>query len=223
MPKIQAIGLSGYAGTGKSEVAKYLEKTYPCQRQHIAEPLRGMLRSLLQAFDLDDRTIWAYLEGPLKEQLIPELGVTSRQAQITLGTEWGRELINDDLWVKAWKVAAAKSQVISVNDSVRFPNEAEAVTELRGFTIRISRPGVGPAKFTGAWGEALFRRFGLMWGVHPSERIDLVPYDYEIVNDGTLDDLYDQIDEIMEDERIRKNTSSLVDRMPAPAGLKRAA
>jgi hypothetical protein len=86
MPKIKAIGLSGYAGSGKSEVAKYLEAKYPCRRQHIAEPLRGMLRTLLQAFGMDEHTIWAYLEGPLKEQLIPELGVTSRQAQITLGT-----------------------------------------------------------------------------------------------------------------------------------------
>ena len=207
MPKIKAIGLSGYASSGKSEVAKYLERSYGCKRRHVAEPLRAMLRELLRAYKLDEHTIWAYLEGPLKEDVIPELGVTSRHAQITLGTEWGREHINDALWSNAWRMAVEDGE-IAVNDSVRFPNEAAAIDELGGFVIRVTRPGVGPAKFQGGWGRALYNTAGLPWGIHPSERIDLVPYDYEIINDGSLIDLRYEIDAIMDRERIEWKTTA---------------
>src|SRR5436190_14270704 len=88
------IGLSGFAQSGKTTAALYLEQKYGIRRKHIAEPLRAMLAVLLKANGMKDSMITRYLEGDLKETVIPELGVTSRYAQITIGTEWGRNLIN---------------------------------------------------------------------------------------------------------------------------------
>jgi hypothetical protein len=69
--------------------------------------------------------ITRYLEGDLKEQVIPCLGVTSRYAQIMLGTEWGREMISQDLWANTWERSIEDESVM--NDSGRFPNEVEAI------------------------------------------------------------------------------------------------
>ena len=47
-----------------------------------------------------------------------------------------------------------------MNDSVRFPNEAEAIRQLGGVVIMIKRPGTKPAKFNwGKIGEFLYDKF----------------------------------------------------------------
>jgi hypothetical protein len=197
-----SIGLSGFAQTGKTTVANYIEAKYGYRRQHIAEPLRDMLRTLLRRFGLEDELITRYLTGDLKEKVIPELGVTSRHAQITIGTEWGRELIDDDLWANLWAYEADQAGGKAMNDSVRFPNEEQAIRALGGFTILVVRPGTRPAAFKSWLGRKFYDWFGCMWGVHPSERIDLLNPDYTIVNSGSLEELYCKVDEIMEREAV---------------------
>ena len=141
--------------------------------------------------------ITRYLTGDLKELVIPCLGVTSRYAQITIGTEWGRELINPDLWANTWE-AGIQDGESAMNDSVRFPNEERSVHNRGGLTIMIKRPGTRPASFKwGKIGEFLFERFGLMWGVHDSERTDRLHPDFTIHNDSTVEQLYADIDEAM--------------------------
>lgn len=191
-----AIGLSGFAGSGKTEAARYLESEYGYTRLHIADPLRDMLRTLLAWFDYDQGKVDAYLEGYMKESTIPALGVTSRHAQITLGTEWGRNLIRQDLWSVLWEHRAAKHPR-AMNDSVRFPNEEQAIRRLGGITILIDRPGKHPAAFR--WGTIgrLLYRFGIMWGVHDSERVDRLRPDHVILNDGSISDLHLAIDSVM--------------------------
>lgn len=191
------VGLSGFAQSGKTTAALYLEKKYGIRRKHIAEPLRAMLAVLLQANGMSSAMITRYLEGDLKEKLIPELGVTSRYAQITLGTEWGRQLINNDLWSNTWCRSVQDGESV-MNDSVRFPNEADAIRKLGGIVIMIKRPGTKPAKFNwGKVGEFLFDKFGIMWGVHPSERIDLIKPDYVIDNEHSIEQLHADLDMVM--------------------------
>ena len=191
------VGLSGLAQSGKTTAALYLEKKYAIRRKHIAEPLRAMLAVLLQANGMKSEEITRYLEGDLKEQVIPCLGVTSRYAQITIGTEWGRKLIGEDLWANTWGRGIAEGESV-MNDSVRFPNEAAAIRELGGVVIMIKRPGTRPAKFKwGKFGEFLFDKFGLMWGVHDSERIDRIEPDFIIHNDSSVEQLYADLNEAM--------------------------
>lgn len=206
---VKAIGLSGYASSGKTTAALYIEKVYGFERRHIAEPLRAMLAVLLKANGLTDQLITRYLTGDLKENVIPELGVTSRYAQITIGTEWGRDLISPDIWAKTWARGIGPGSAPVMNDSVRFPNEEAVIQQdMGGFTILIDRPGTKPVKFNGgAWlskaNRWLYERLGYMGGVHGSERIDLLQPDYVIENDGDISDLYIAIDDIMELEGIR--------------------
>jgi hypothetical protein len=191
------LGLSGFAQTGKTTAANYLQRCHGYTRHHIAEPLRDMLRTLLRRFGMDDELIDRYLIGDLKEEVIPCLGVTSRWAQISIGTEWGRDQIDDDLWARLWahEVASLKRPM---NDSVRFPNEEREIRSIGGATILIRRKGTHPAAFKwGIVGKLLYRCFRIMWGVHGSERTDRLNPDYVIDNDGCLDDLYHELDSIV--------------------------
>jgi hypothetical protein len=191
---MDAIGLSGFAKSGKTTAAKYLEERYGFERRHIAEPLRAMLAVLMRANGISDEMIDRYLVGDLKDGVvIPELGKTSRELQISIGTEWGREHVSPDLWVDTWVRGASHRP--SMNDSVRFPNEEEGIRSMGGITLLIQRPGTGPVSFKwGRFGKFLYDKLGLMWGVHDSERVDRLHPDVVIQNNGTVEDLYRAID-----------------------------
>lgn len=60
----------------------------------------------------------------------------------TLGTEWGRGLIWQQLWVAAWEADVATLQAAVAADDVRFPDEAAAVRRRGGLLIWIERPGL---------------------------------------------------------------------------------
>ena len=192
------IGISGFAKSGKTTAAEYLQREYGYTRLHIADPLRSMLGILLHCFGMDGQERQRYLEGDRKEDVIPCLGVSSRRAQITLGTEWGRELIHPDLWQRCWNARAEAKGGAVMNDSVRFPNEEAGIRALNGFTMLIVRPDVGPAAFKGPLGRWLYETFGVMRGVHDSERVDRLRPDFVIHNTGSLEDLYRMLDLAME-------------------------
>lgn len=204
LARARAIGFSGYAKTGKTTAASYVEARYGLTRKHIAEPLRRMLASLLKDNGLSDQLVYRYLEGDLKESVIPELGVTSRHLQITLGTEWGRVLVSPDIWSQTWLRTVGPDDRV-MNDSVRFPNEQAAIGALGGLCIMITRDGVGPAAFKGRWdwqrslNRWLHDTFGWMGGVHDSERLDRLRPDVVIENNGSIEELYAALDQIMAD------------------------
>ena len=84
-----------------------------------------------------------------------------------------------------------------MNDSVRFPTKA-GDQELGGINIMIRRPGTKPAKFKwGKIGEFLFDKFGLMWGVHDSERIDRIKPDFIIHDNSSVEQLHADLDMAM--------------------------
>ena len=138
--KPRLIGLVGYAGSGKSLVGKMLGH-HGYLRMRYAQVLKGMLYSMgLSEEELD---------GSLKETPCELLGgKTPRYAMLTLGTEWGRSMIDWDVWVRAtmkmvdleltWPMARV------VIDDVRFPNEATAIRERGGVIWKIVRPNITP-------------------------------------------------------------------------------
>jgi len=98
----------------------------------------------------------------------------------TLGTEYGRQSVHPEVWLMCWERATRQkldAGIPVVVDDVRFPNEAALVRRLGGELWRIERPGTerGPA--------------------HASEGgLDDYPlFDRRLVNDGTLIDLYQQV------------------------------
>jgi len=92
-----------------------------------------------------------------------------------IGTNAGREIIGDDVWVDiaSEKALDALEEGFGVVlTDVRFTNEVDFVRELGGCIVRITRPGVGPVNG------------------HISETaLDGIVPDHTIVNDGTVEEL----------------------------------
>jgi hypothetical protein len=74
---------------------------------------------------------------------------------------------------------------------MRFPNEMKAVEERKGVTIRVVRPSFMVD------GKVITK------DLHPSETaLDNAEFDYEIINDGTIEDLVEKVREILITEKI---------------------
>lgn len=141
VPDMTIIAFTGYAGAGKSTAANILIEN-GWARGKFAAPLKNMLRSLLRDQGASADLIERMIEGDLKEVRHPMLnGRTPRHAMQTLGTEWGRTCINEDLWVDA-----AMRNILgpTVFDDCRFPNEAAAIQSSGGIVVEVRRQGVGP-------------------------------------------------------------------------------
>ena len=166
------IGICGLKGSGKSEVAKRLEIALSARRVRFASPLKDMLRVLGLSED--------EIEGRLKEAPCDKLcGKTPRHAMLTLGTEWGREMIGPNFWMDAWQRnalshLAAGSNVIT--EDLRFPNELDALINAGGIVLRVTRPGVKA-------GEHESEQHAKRFSAH-----------VECYNDGTLDQLIEWVD-----------------------------
>lgn len=158
------IGLTGLAGSGKSEVAAVLIEN-GFERVKFAAPLKNMLRTLMRDMGYCEDDIERHVEGDLKETEIPEIGVTMRHLMVTLGTEWGRDSVRPDLWTRLWAAQADRFPHVVVDD-VRFPNEVEAIRARGGQIWRIERPG-------------------LVAGGHVSEQLEVRP-DFTIENAAGL-------------------------------------
>lgn len=135
------IGLSGYAGAGKSTAAAELIRM-GFARHKFAKPLKLMMEGLLVAQGVDMRVIRRMLEGDLKELPTDYLnGKSPRHAMQTLGTDWGRALICEQLWCDA---AMRDVTGHTVFDDCRFQNEFDIIRANGGRVFEIRRPGVGP-------------------------------------------------------------------------------
>lgn len=130
IPKRNIIGITGLIGSGKSFAADHFVAKHGFCRKKMASPLKNMLR----AVGLTDE----HIEGHLKEKPCDLLcGATPRHAMQTLGTEWGRKMIGEDLWVRLWRASIESLDRVVVDD-VRFANEAQAVRDAGGVVIRVT-------------------------------------------------------------------------------------
>ncbi|MBO4228044.1 deoxynucleotide monophosphate kinase [Bradyrhizobium neotropicale] len=133
---MDVIGITGKKFHGKDTVARELVlHGYSVVR--FADPLKAMLRAFYAAHDLDERETERRIEGDLKEVPCIYLnGKTPRHAMQTLGTEWGRDLIDRDLWTESLKRRAAKHDRVVVPD-LRFENELDTLRELSAKVWRV--------------------------------------------------------------------------------------
>lgn len=157
------VGLAGYARSGKDEAAKALVGQ-GWERRAFADVLRNFVLAVNPIVDIQEyyprafskpehRVIrvsdvieqfgWdGYKESPYGEEI---RGLLQR-----MGTEGGRKLISDTIWIDATIGDYTKSAMnfgkskLVVTD-VRFPNEFDAIVNSGGMMIRIYRPGVGAA------------------------------------------------------------------------------
>ncbi len=174
------IGLSGYARSGKDTAAAAL-LARGWQRKAFGDKLREFLYALNPVVPTSDCGDFAELR-----YIVDELGWEQAKTEPAVrallqrcGTEAGRGVLGADVWVNAVLRDLTGPTVVT---DVRFWNEAQRIHAAGGLVIRLSRPGVGPARSSG--GE-----------VHASETaLDDYPlFDASIINDGTPEDLYDKI------------------------------
>ena len=118
--------------------------------------------------------------------------MTVRDFLQRLGTDAIRNGLHTNAWVNALMADYTPTQVQWSDGPIggyedgpmpnwiitdtRFPNEAQAIKDADGIIIRVTRPGIGPVND------------------HPSETgLNQWKFDYEIQNDGTLENLINSV------------------------------
>ena len=174
-PGLHIIGLCGAAGAGKSTVAQLLEQHHGYSQIALADPILDMVHALFAAAGVDGA--WA-VERSLKEQPTT-LGFSYRHLAQSLGTEWGRNTIAPDLWLR---VAAGRINQLRLHQAdvvvsdIRFPDEAAWLLQKSGTLVCVHRagiPGARPHESEAHW---------------PS-----LPATHHIHNDGSLATLADSV------------------------------
>jgi len=221
------IGINGKIGSGKDTVGsiiQYLTATDTSDKAlgfiKLGYGIEGYHNSTfeIKKFAGKLKQIGSILSGVLVEMfedqefkklnMNPEWGMTYREFLQKLGTEAMRDGLHTNVWVNAlfadykseddYKLRNYKlfeGQEISKEDitqkypnwiitDMRFPNEMEAIVEKGGLTIRVVRPGTAV-------------------GTHPSEiALDGHTMHYDIINDGTIEDLVEKVKEILIERNI---------------------
>lgn len=116
------IGLSGYAGVGKDEVAKTLTSQLTYQRVAFADPLKELATAIG----------WNGEKDEVGRKFLQDLGVGVR------------EHLNTDAWVLAAEERIEQIDGPVVVTDVRFPNEVQMIRRRGGKVVRVVRPGCGP-------------------------------------------------------------------------------
>ena len=137
--KHRIIGIAGPASVGKDTAADIMIREKPYYNKiSFADPLKNMLRVGLKLSN-------AQLYGSEKEIIDYRYGKTPRQLMQTLGTEWGRNMINQNIWVQCIEsliVARENALNYYIIPDVRFESEADMIRRLGGIVLIIKGKNV---------------------------------------------------------------------------------
>lgn len=206
------IGVTGFIGSGKDTIADYLCTHHGFKRISFAASLKDAVASVFGW----DREM---LEGTTKssrewreqkdEWWSNRLGmeITPRYVLQYWGTEVCRKGFHEDIWVASVenKLRQAKDDIVITD--CRFANEVDAIKHAGGVSMRVSR-GEQPVWYDAAvkynkgpngnpdW--SLSKRKLDKHKVHASEYSSVgLNYDHYIDNNGTIDELHNQIKSIV--------------------------
>jgi hypothetical protein len=143
------VGFSGYARTGKDTAAEALNGL-----GFIRISFADTLRDFLYEFN---PTVWSdgFIDNEELRNIIDihgwdgyketRWGTDIRRQLQVLGTECGRKIIGENIWVDALFNNLPYEDGKYVIADVRFPNEADGIRARGGKMYRIERAGIGPA------------------------------------------------------------------------------
>jgi hypothetical protein len=175
------VGILGKKRHGKDTIAEYCIKKFDYTQKTYAGPLKDICKIL---FSFNNEQLY----GDKKEDIDEFWEVSPRALYKFIGTDFFRKQMNDlipgigdKFWVKIMRqfVSQNKDKKIIISDA-RFQNEVDMIHEMGGIIIKVVRPSI------------------ISVDEHISEKgIDSIKnYDYEIINDGSIDDLHKKIDDV---------------------------
>jgi hypothetical protein len=150
------IALYGPQQVGKSTAALSLVEHHEFTRIAFADPIYRMVAALLNI------SMEAVRRLPKNEPMEALGGQTLRYALQTLGTEWGREKISQDLWISTARRSILDHAVPGrpvVIDDLRFDNEYAMLAEIGCLFVRLRRDGVPEQDNPGHASETAWAHF----------------------------------------------------------------
>lgn len=170
------LAITGKISSGKDTIADYLVATHDYTKYSFSSPLKKAIQNI---FHFSDEQLW----GSEKEKEDLWWGYSPRKIMQVCGTELFRDTlqiylpnISKDLWILSFK-AQEQEDINYVIPDLRFENEAKLIRERNGLIVRVKRN----------------KELNLN---HSSEQSNFIP-DIEINNNGSLAELYWQIESII--------------------------
>lgn len=208
------IGFVGFIGSGKDTAADYLVNFHGFRRDSFASTLKdavsyifGWDRTLLEGRTKESRE-WREQVDEWWSQRLGQT-ITPRWILQHWGTEVCRNGFHNDIWIASLENKIRKTHDHVVITDVRFPNEIDAIKQAGGKVFRIKR-GDDPTWYSAALAHnqgptnmswALSKMHLNQAQVHASEYswVGNKNIDAEIDNNSTIDDLYAQLRNQVED------------------------
>ena len=207
------VGVTGLIGSGKDTIANYLTTFHGFKKESFANSLKdavahvfGWDREMLEGTTKSSRE-WREQVDPWWAERLDMPNLTPRWILQYWGTEVCRKGFHDDIWIAALEHKLLKSTDNVVISDCRFANEVKAIKNAGGITIRVMR-GPEPEWYDAAIQYNKGPNGNSLWAlskaklekfkIHASEYSSVgLSYDYYLENNGSIDDLYKQVESII--------------------------
>ncbi len=206
--RISIVGVGGLLTSGKDAFADYLVTSWDYTKTFMSHPLHMWMRTENPWIKLDKPVRcmegWTLEPGEFHpyNYIVHQVGYTEakeqteiRRALQRIGTECGRKLISENVWVDAVEREIKQSLARGINrivvTGIRYENELKMIQRLGGETVWIERPSARASheeKIRSAAASA-------DTATHSSEvSLDAGRFDSVIENDGSLEQLFARAD-----------------------------
>ncbi len=182
------VGICGLARHGKDTIANVLVEEFGFTKLAFADRLKQIALAIDPFVRTGGDENFKYLS-----QVVNDLGWERaksiedvRRILQRIGTEAGRQLISDSLWVDLLEKEASKHDLVVVPD-VRFPNEAQKLLELKAIMIHVTNPNI---QHNGVGTQHASEQFSEQLKAHCH---------YLILNEGSISELHSKIRSIVKE------------------------
>jgi len=190
------IGVTGNKYHGKDTISLYICKKYGFKQVAFADPIKEICK-ILFCFT-DDQ-----LHGKSKDISDDRwFGLSPRNVIQHVGTELFRDKMKElsESFKDLFWVLCAKNKILKIREDnpesriiisdVRFPNEVAMIKDMGGIIIRVKRSSLETEKKDTHSSEILVNNLNV---------------DVDIINDGSLNDLYNKVDDYLDQHVKYKN------------------